>query len=78
VLFELAPEHAPSRAVVLAAVCVGLAAGLAPALAGRLLDAALASGRAPLDVYRAFFLAAGSVQALAFLPLRRFARAAAA
>jgi predicted MFS family arabinose efflux permease len=78
VLFELAPEHAPSRAVVLAAVCVGLAAGLAPALAGRLLDAALASGRAPLDVYRAFFLAAGSAQALAFLPLRRFARAAAA
>ncbi len=72
VLFGLTPSHAPSRALVLASVCVGSAAGLAPALAGALLDASLAGAADPLDVYRVFFVAAGLLQALAFVPLRRF------
>jgi predicted MFS family arabinose efflux permease len=78
VLFQLTPTHAPSRALVLGAVCVGSIAGLAPALAGTLLDAALAGASDRLGVYRSFFAAMAVIQALAFLPLRRFRREAAA
>jgi hypothetical protein len=74
VLFQLTPTHAPSRALVLGAVCVGSVAGIAPALAGGALDVGLASATDSLDVYRSFFVVMALLQALAFLPLRRFRR----
>jgi predicted MFS family arabinose efflux permease len=71
-LFRLTPSHAPSRALVLASVCGGSAAGLAPALAGVLLGASLAGAVDRLEVYRVFFVVMAALQALSFLPLRRF------
>ena len=74
-LFELAPPEAPARLLVIVSVTAGLVCGLAPVLAGAVLDPLLARAAAPLPVYHGFFAVAAALQAVSFLPLRRFRRA---
>ena len=72
VLFSLAPPDAPTRVFVVSAVISSLASGLLPLLAGIFLAAALGAGVEPLTAYRALFVAAGLLVALALVPLRVF------
>jgi len=77
VLFSLAPADAPARTLVLAQTIVFLASGAAPLLVGAALQIALnsaGSGESRISVYHGFFTAAAVVQALSYLPLRRFTR----
>jgi MFS family permease len=74
VLFNLAPGHAPARVIVISAVTVNLACALAPLAAGVALEWALSRSDDPLSVYHGFFVVAAGVQAVAFVPLRRFRR----
>lgn len=76
VLFSLTPAEAPARTLVLAQTIVSLASGAAPLLVGGALHVALARSEAPLSVYHAMFGAAALLQAMSYLPLRRFTRAA--
>jgi hypothetical protein len=50
--------------------------GLAPLAVGLALDRVLASGVAPAAAYHGLFAAAALLQALVYLPLREFGRAA--
>ncbi len=72
VLFRLAPPEAPARLLVVAQVASHMLPGLAPVAVGYLLEQALAGASSRLAVYHAFFAVAALLQALAFLPLRRF------
>jgi len=72
VLFRLAPPEAPTRLIVVGQVLSHVGGGLPPIAVGLVLDAALAESESRLGVYHAFFAVAALLQALAFLPLRRF------
>jgi hypothetical protein len=72
VLFALTPADAPARTLVLAQTIVSIVAGLAPLLVGSALQASLEESASPLAVYHVFFAAAAILQAVAYLPLRRF------
>ena len=72
VLFALTPPDAPARTLVLAQTIVALVSGAAPLVVGSVLEIALSDSESPLAVYHAFFVAAAVVQALSYLPLRRF------
>ncbi len=74
VLFGMTPPEAPARVLVVASVVVHLAAGIAPVSAGFALERWLAAADDPLSVYRTFFAALAVLQAVSFLPLRRFGR----
>jgi Na+/melibiose symporter-like transporter len=74
VLFGLTPPEAPARTLVIASVLAGGAAALAPILVGLLLDVSLARAHDDLSVYHGFFAIAACLQAVVFLPLRRFTR----
>jgi MFS family permease len=74
VLFALAPEEAPASTLVVASVVTYAIRGAAPLAVGLALDRALAAGAAPLDAYRALFVAAALASALVPLPLRGFGR----
>jgi MFS family permease len=74
VLFGLAPAEAPARTLVIAGVLANSAAALAPILVGLVLDALLVRAHDDLSVYHGFFVVAACLQALVFLPLRRFTR----
>ena len=76
VLFALTPAEAPARTLVLAQTIVALVSGAAPILVGSGLQLALARCESPLAVYHAFFAAAALLQAVSYLPLRRFTAAA--
>ena len=56
----------------MASVVVDALSSAGPLAAGLLLDLLLSVTGAPLLVYRGFFAAAALLQALSFLPLRRF------
>lgn len=72
VLFRLAPADAPARLLVVAQVTSHVLGGLPPIAVGFLLEQTLAGAPDRLDVYDACFAVAAVLQALAFLPLRRF------
>ncbi len=72
VLFRLVPAHAPARMLVVAQVASHVIGGLPPIAVGLLLEHALAGSSSRLGVYDTFFAVAALLQALAFLPLRRF------
>jgi hypothetical protein len=76
VLFALTPADAPARTLVLAQSIVSIVAGLAPLLVGGALQLALAGSQSPLTVYHVFFVGAALLQAVAYVPLRRFTLAA--
>jgi MFS family permease len=76
-LFGLTPPEAPARTLVIAAVVRHGLSGLAPILSGVVLDRLLETAGAPLRVYHGFFAVMALGQALCFLPLRDFRRAAA-
>jgi MFS family permease len=72
VLFRLAPADAPARLLVVAQVTSHVLGGMLPIAVGFLLDRALEDAPNRLGVYDIFFVVAAVLQALAFLPLRRF------
>jgi hypothetical protein len=72
VLFGLAPEDAPASLIVVAIAVTYLPRAAAPLAAGLALDAILADGVAPLAAYHGLFAVTAALQALVFLPLRRF------
>jgi Na+/melibiose symporter-like transporter len=72
VLFRLAPPEAPARMLVVAQVASHVLGGLPPIAVGFLLERALEGAVSRLAVYDVFFASAAVLQALAFLPLRRF------
>jgi hypothetical protein len=72
VLFRMTPPEAPARLLVVAQVTSSVLGGLPPIAAGYLLEQALGGAASRLAVYHAFFAGAAVLQALAFLPLRRF------
>ena len=76
VLFALTPADAPARTLVLAQSIVSIVAGLAPLLVGGALQLALEGSQSPLAVYHVFFVGAALLQAVAYVPLRRFTLAA--
>jgi Na+/melibiose symporter-like transporter len=75
VLFGLAPDDAPASLIVVSIAITFLPRAAAPVAVGLALDAALAESAAPLGVYHALFAASAAIQALVFLPLRRFGAA---
>jgi hypothetical protein len=72
VLFGLAPEDAPASFIVVAIALTFLPRAAAPLAVGLALDALLADGVAPLAAYHGLFAVTAALQALVFLPLRRF------
>jgi MFS family permease len=72
VLFRLTPPDAPARMLVVAQVSSHVLGGLPPIAVGLLLENALEGATSRLAVYDTFFAIAAVLQALAFLPLRRF------
>lgn len=72
VLFGIAPEREPTPTLVVADVTTSLAYGAGPFLAGVGLALALDAGAHAGAAYRALFLGAAVLAALAPLPLRRF------
>jgi predicted MFS family arabinose efflux permease len=72
VLFGLAPEDEATPTLVVADVATSLAYGAAPFAAGIALDLAIGAGTDPTAAYRALFVVAAIVTALAPLPLRGF------
>jgi len=72
VLFRLTPPEAPARMLVVAQVASHVLGGLPPIAVGLVLERALEGADSRLAVYHVFFGGAAVLQALAFLPLRRF------
>ena len=74
VLFKLTPGDTPAPVLVTVSVIISLVIGAAPVIAGFVLERLVAASDAPLEIYHTLFAIAALLQALAFLPLRRFAR----
>ena len=72
VLFRLTPPEAPARMLVVAQVASHVLGGLPPIAVGLVLERALEGATSRLAVYDVFFAVAAGLQALAYLPLRRF------